>query len=232
MQLETPSTAKQLSLRDLGRGLPYEEGMAIMRQAMADVREGKTPAQLLLLEHANTITKTRQHQNRSFRLSEAEITARGIVVFETDRGGDVTFHGEGQLVGYLVMPLGSLSLEAFVRTLEAALIEALTSFGLPVFRIDGKTGIWIKNEGALPKKLVAIGVGVSGGVTRHGFALNVTTALETFTECIVPCGLEGYGVTSLEREMPDVPALPLLRTRIAHAIAQSFGFVACNAISE
>ncbi len=165
-----------------------------MRQAMEDIElEGN---QLLLLEHRDTITYTRQHGMQALLMPAAEIACRGIELIETDRGGDVTFHGTGQLVGYPILKLpGHMGVVDYVRVLENALIAACVELGVSnAGRMEGKTGVWVGNE-----KLVAIGVGVSRGVTRHGFALNISTDLERFIECITPCGLRGFGVTSLER---------------------------------
>lgn len=213
-----PSTDK-LRVTFLGTRVPYREAMARMRQAMAVVDlEGP---ELLLLEHKDTITKTRQHGTKSFRVSEDEIIARGIDVIETDRGGDVTFHGEGQLVGYLVKRLPDNDLVGYVRALETALIKAMQALSLSnAMRLKGKTGVWLPHQHN-PRKLIAIGVGVSQGVTRHGFALNVTTKLERFTECIVPCGLNGFEPTSLEREMAQVPDFETIREAIVATLNES-----------
>jgi lipoyl(octanoyl) transferase len=187
--------AKELSVRFLGTSVPYLEGMAIMREAMHNV--DTIGPQLLLLEHADTITTTRQHGRTHLHVSEEMLRARGIELIETDRGGDITFHGKGQLVGYPVMRLGSTTPDvgAYVRALEDILITACTDLGVVgCHRVAGKTGVWVNNA-----KLVAVGIGLSKGVTRHGFALNITTDLERFTDCITPCGLTGFGVTSLGR---------------------------------
>jgi len=196
----------KLRICDLGFAVPYDVGMARMRHEMQHVDENGPV--LLLLEHKDTITKTRLHGTRSFRIPEEEIAQRGIEVIETDRGGDVTFHGRGQLVGYLVKRLDDNDLVGYVRALENALIRATRKLGLTnAERLEGKTGVWLPaDELRGQRKLIAIGVGVSKGVTRHGFAFNITTDLERFSDCIIPCGLEGYGVTSLEREMTPTPS--------------------------
>ncbi len=182
-----------MKTRFLGYQISYAEGMKVMRQAMEDIElEGN---QLLLLEHRDTITYTRQHGTQALLMPAEEITRRGIELVETDRGGDVTFHGTGQLVGYPVLKLPTnMGVVDYVRVLEDTLIEACAELGVQnAGRVEGKTGVWVGHE-----KLIAIGVGVSRGVTRHGFALNISTDLERFTECITPCGLRGFGVTSLE----------------------------------
>lgn len=222
-QQETPSTAKRLRVRYLGVGVPYEVGMAHMRTAMLNVDDA---CELLLLEHTNTITTTRQHGEKSLLVSKSAIESRGIEVIETDRGGDVTFHGEGQLVGYLVMRLDPVDLVGYLRSLEGALLSAMRALGIEnAITMEGKTGIWISSATGQLRKLIAIGIGVSRGVTRHGFALNVTTDLEKFTDCIVPCGLEGFGVTSLERELERVPGAEKIRKNVADKITEAFQFI-------
>jgi lipoyl(octanoyl) transferase len=194
----------------IGFAIPYTEGMAIMRRAMAEV--DTLGPKLLLLEHEDTITITRQHGRKHLLVEEDELKRQGIFLFETDRGGDVTFHGKGQLVGYPILRLPSLKtplagafdvdLMAYVRTLENCLLEFVQELGVSdAYLIHGQTGIWVPSKHERAAKLVAIGVGVSKGVTRHGFALNVSTDIERFTKCIVPCGLHGYGASSLEREL-------------------------------
>ncbi len=189
--------ADALRVRFLGTGIPYIDGMAVMRAAMADI--DRLGPQLLLLEHQDTITITRQHGRTHLLVPEEELRARGIELVETDRGGDITFHGVGQLVGYPVMQLESATPDvgAYVRGLEKALIRTCEEFGVTgCHTVPGMTGVWVGNS-----KLVAIGVGISKGITRHGFAINVTTELAKFTDCIVPCGLTGRGVTSLAIEL-------------------------------
>lgn len=159
--------------------------------------------QLLLLEHTDTITVTRQHGIKSLLVSEAELQQQEITLVETDRGGDATFHGTGQLVGYPILQLPvSMGVCDYVRRLELALIKACEDFGVKnTHRKEGKTGVWVGDN-----KLIAIGVGISRQVTKHGFAFNLTTHLERFTACMTPCGLLGYGVTSLERELGQSPS--------------------------
>ena len=170
--------------------------MQAMREAIDQIDiQGN---QLLLLEHQDTITYTRQHGTKHLLLNPDEIAKRGIELIQTDRGGDITFHGTGQLVGYPVIKLSpKVGVVDYLRALEAALIKACHELGIKKAGIlEGKTGIWVENH-----KLIAIGVGLSRQITRHGFALNISTNLERFLDCITPCGLTGFGVTSLEREL-------------------------------
>ncbi len=208
-----------------------------MREAMARVDvDGPT---LLCLEHAPTLTTTRHAGQTHLLLPPTDIAARGIEVFETDRGGDVTFHGTGQLVGYPILRLGpaqtNLDLVGYVRHVECAILDALALLGVKgLHRKEGMTGVWVSSlsetdrerwaADAMAEKLVAIGVGVKGGVTRHGFALNLSTELERYTACSVPCGLKGRGVTSWERLQqqnlaPKIPDLSVVIKAIAEAMA-------------
>lgn len=191
-----------MKTRFLGTQIPYIQGMQAMREAIDQIDIFGN--QLLFLEHADTITITRQHGVKSVFMPESELQKRGIALVETDRGGDATFHGTGQLVGYPILKLpNNIGVVDYVRSLEMALIRACQELGVKNANcLEGKTGVWVGD-----KKLIAIGVGISRQVTRHGFALNITTNLERFTECMTPCGLVGFGVTSLERELGDTPSL-------------------------
>lgn len=186
----------------LGYNVSYDAGMAAMRAAIARVSANPSHIEeLLLLEHADVITVTRHHGRQHVLVSDETLGKMGIEIALADRGGDVTFHGKGQLVGYPILRIPLHGVVDYVRSLEESLLMACTLLGLPdAYRICGKTGIWVGPKEA-PRKLIAVGVGVSRGVTRHGFAFNITTNLERFTQCIIPCGLAGYGVTSLEREL-------------------------------
>lgn len=222
-----------MRVSDLGVDVPYRDGMDAMRAAMARVDEdGPT---LLLLEHAPVITTTRSG-GTAFVSTSAELLAHeGIALVETDRGGDVTFHGPGQLVGYPLVRLCAAGahgdLVGYVRALEDALVRACVRLGVEdAHRVPGRTGVWCDAPVVDPEtlgcnfaqvsrqecKLVAIGVGVGRGVTRHGFALNITTELERYTRHVVPCGLVGRGVTSLERVLPRPPP----RAAVMEVVAQ------------
>jgi lipoyl(octanoyl) transferase len=152
---------------------------------------------LLLLEHPSVITlgaKTRHNRSNVLEMPDA-LAAKGVALFETGRGGDVTFHGPGQLVGYPILDLkpDRCDVHRYVRDLEELLIRSVGEFGIDAARINGLTGIWVGDE-----KLAAIGVRISRWVTSHGFALNVSTDLSQFG-LIIPCGIADKGVTSMER---------------------------------
>jgi len=177
------------------RPTPYAEALCAQERAHAEVREG-APDQLLLYEHPPTVTLGRATAPAHLLASAEELRARGIELHEVGRGGSVTYHGPGQLVGYPIVDLRrrDLSAHAFVRLLEGALIGTLTEFGVQAYARGGLTGVWTDRG-----KIAAIGIRVSRGVTLHGFALNVTTDLSPFS-LLVPCGLASESVTSM-REM-------------------------------
>lgn len=219
--MDTPLTQNdRLLMTWLGGDVEYPAGMAVMRQAMEEVeRAPKGPARLLLLEHAETISVTRQGGLAHLKVTPEDLADAGITLLETDRGGDVTFHGPGQLVGYPVVKLRQaeddrVDLLGYLRALEDGLVAACRALGvLGAHRKPGMTGVWVASIPGAPEntwahddgaaKLIALGVGVRRGVTRHGFALNVTTDLERFTTRIVPCGLTGRPVTSLARLLEE-----------------------------
>jgi lipoate-protein ligase B len=160
---------------------------------------------LLLLEHPAVVTLGRGAHEENLRVSRASLQAEGVEVHEVARGGDVTWHGPGQLVGYPILDLaarGERDLHRYLRRLEAVLGDALESFGVPPRSVPGMTGLFVADprDGAPPRKIASIGVGVRGWVTWHGFALNVDCDLAGFDR-IVPCGLQGVAMTSIAREL-------------------------------
>ena len=181
-----------VSLARLGR-VGYLEAWDLQRRLVAERQAGTGRDTLLLLEHPPIYTLGKRASADNVLLSATELGARGIEVVEVDRGGDVTYHGPGQLVGYPVLALaGVRSVVDYVRALEEVLLTALTALGVPARRVADYTGVWVGEE-----KIAAIGVRVaSGGVTSHGFALNVAPTLEDFAG-IVPCGITDRGVCSL-----------------------------------
>jgi len=185
-----------VTVRRLGL-IDYQTALDLQKDLVERRKQGLIPDQLLLLEHPDVITLgVRTRNDRSHVLATPEsLAADGVEVFETGRGGDVTYHGPGQLVGYPIIDLkpDRCDVHRYVRDLEAVLIQAVASFGIAAGRIPGLTGIWVGQE-----KLAAIGVRISRWITSHGFALNVSTDLSRF-ELIVPCGITGKGVTSMER---------------------------------
>jgi len=191
---------RPLNVRRLGT-ISYDEGVAL-QAALVDARKAdRIPDTLLLLQHPPVITlgvKTRQGP-RHIVATDDTLAAEGVTVHETGRGGDVTYHGPGQLVGYPILNLAPdrKDVHVYVRDIEEVLIRTAAAFGIDAKRVAGLTGVWVGPDGR-EEKLAAIGIRISRWVTSHGFALNVSTHLEHFN-LIVPCGIVDRGVTSLEK---------------------------------
>ena len=183
-----------LKVRRLGV-VGFSEALELQQRLVVSRQQGHIVDELLLLEHPPVITLGVSSKRDNVLASPSVLAGRGIEVHETRRGGDVTFHGLGQLVGYPIMSLkpDRCDLHRYVRDLEEVVIRTAASFDVRSARIAGLTGVWVGTE-----KLAAIGVRLSRWVTSHGFAFNVTTRLDDFS-LIRPCGLRGYGVTSLEQ---------------------------------
>jgi lipoyl(octanoyl) transferase len=181
-------------VEQLGR-VDYTEGLRLQRELVAQRKAGAIPDTLLLLEHPHVYTLGRNAKREHLLVSDEQLRALGAQVFETDRGGDITYHGPGQLVGYPIFDLAKhrRDIAWFMRSLEEVFIGVARDFGIEAGRLAGAPGVWVGND-----KLVALGVHVSRWVTSHGFAFNVSTDLRYF-DWIVPCGLRGKGVTSLEK---------------------------------
>jgi len=188
---------RQCAIRDLGR-LGYNEALAVQHALEAERKQGLGIDHLLFVEHPHVVTIGRNGHEDNVLATAAFLARNGIELHETDRGGDVTYHGPGQLVGYPILDLRSWKRDvgAFVRSIEQVLIDTLEEFGIQARRIAGMTGVWT-GEGDSAAKIAAIGVHLSRWVSTHGWALNVTTDLQYFGY-IVPCGLT-KPVTSMER---------------------------------
>ncbi len=184
------------SLIDLGL-TPYEDALTLQRRLAALRVEGRVGDILLLLQHPPVITLGRGGQKSHLLVPESSLAARGIRFVEAERGGDMTYHGPGQLVGYPILDLAEhgRDLHRYLRRLEGVLIDTLSAFGIAADRWAGRTGVWVAG-----KKIAAIGIHLSRWVTRHGFALNVDMDLAPF-ELIVPCGIQGARATSMAEEL-------------------------------
>jgi lipoyl(octanoyl) transferase len=218
-----------IHLLSLGR-VPYAEALAIQQRVIAARKQNLIGDTLLLLEHPPVITLGRNASRANILASDEWLASRGVEVHEVNRGGDVTYHGPGQLIGYPIVDLRGewpgkrgphLGPVDFVRLVEEALIRTCADFGVMAKRVPKCTGVWTYSE-MCEKKLAAIGVHVSQAVTSHGFALNVTTDLRDF-DWIVPCGIKNRGVTSLEQEAE--PNREPTMDRAIHATARNFGRV-------
>jgi len=220
-----------ISVLQLGT-LDYPTGLRLQAKLVSVRKEGRIGDVLLLLEHTPVITLGRNARSTNIIASPEQLGQRGVEIFECDRGGDVTFHGPGQLVAYPIFDLRafpsqspnrtSMGVIEFVRNLEESLIRTCAELGIPAKRIDGLTGVWTDNAGAQQPeaKIAALGIHISRGVTSHGIALNVNTDLRFF-DLIIPCGIASKPVTSiakvLRREVP--------MQNVAHILARNFGTV-------
>ena len=215
-------------VRILGR-IPYQQAWDLQVQLAGQIAAGEIPATLLLLEHPHTFTFGRSGKPANLLWSEAELKQRSIEVYWVDRGGDVTYHGPGQLVGYPLMPLNVSNLMhtqrssvdgipqadyiGYLRNLEQVLILALNQFGLNGQRLNNLTGVWVNGS-----KIAAIGVKVdSHGISRHGFALNVSPDM-SYWDGVIGCGLVGYSVTCMADLIPTPPPMQ----EVIQAIISSF----------
>lgn len=209
---------RTMEVRRLGL-VPYGEGLAVQEELVRERRAGALEDVLLLLQHPHVITLGSSGDGSHVLLDAAERRLMGIELFETGRGGDVTYHGPGQLVGYPILDLkpDRKDLHRYVRDLEEALIRMLAAYGIEAVRKPGLTGAWVGDE-----KVAAIGVRVSSGwITSHGFALNVSTDLGFF-DAIVPCGIREHGVTSMERLLGRPVAMEEVEDRVVDALAEVF----------
>jgi lipoyl(octanoyl) transferase len=223
----------QLGLIDYQTALELQHSLVELR------KQSRIADTLLLLEHPPVVTLGRNAKAQNLRASIEELAARGVQIFECNRGGDVTFHGPGQLVGYPIFDLRAFTDEhgrrktlgavEFVRRMEEALIRTCGDLGIPTERVKGLTGVWTAADGSQSQaKIAAIGVHISRAVTSHGFALNVTNDLDYF-KLIIPCGISDKPVTSIENEIREGRALRdenvPSRQEVAHMIARNFGRV-------
>ena len=221
-------------LLQLGR-VPFPEALAIQQRVIAARKAGAIGDTLLLLEHPPVLTLGRNATRANILASDELLARKGVELHVVNRGGDVTYHGPGQLVGYPIVDLRGewpgkhgpgvsrryLGPVDFVRLLEEVLLRTCGDFRVPAQRICGRTGVWTLAGGSLlERKVAAIGIHVSQGVTSHGFALNVTTDLRDY-EWIVPCGIADRAVSSLERESPMEP--PPSMEDALNAAARNFG---------
>jgi lipoyl(octanoyl) transferase len=213
-------TARPLcQVRWLGR-IDYLAAWELQRDLVRARRRGQCPDTLLLLEHPHTFTLGRAGRPEHVLWDEAERARRGVALYLVDRGGDATYHGPGQLVGYPIVDLRprGLDLHQYLRDLEEVIIRTVAAYGIQAGRLPGAAGVWVGSA-----KICAIGVRVSQAVTSHGFALNVTTDL-TYFQGIVPCGLPDKGVTSIAALTGQRPALITVAAVLLGHFATVFGY--------
>src|SRR5258708_11402375 len=206
---------------DLGL-MGYAEAYALQKRVVAARKAGAIENMLLLCHHPHVITLGRSGKRENLLASEQVLRQKVLEYHASDRGGDITDHGPGQIVGYPILDLGAIRRDVvwYVRTLEEAMIRATAEFGIAAARVSGKTGIWIR-AGNSEEKLAAIGVHISRWVTSHGFAYNVSTDLRYF-DLIVPCGIAGGKATSLEKFLGRSVEAKEVSPRIARHLGELF----------
>ena len=213
-----------LSVRRLGR-VEYEDGLALQAAYVAARRAGHAPDALLLLEHPPLFTLGRAAKSGNVLVPREELEAHGFELHATDRGGDVTYHGPGQIVGYPIIGLAPdrCDVRRYVRDLEETMIRAVRDFGADAHRVPGWTGIWLGSAASHDaRKIGAIGVHISRWISSHGFALNVDPDLSHF-QWIVPCGIREGGVTSLARELGHAPEIASVESALARHLGEVLG---------
>ena len=209
---------KSLQVQRLGL-VPYADGLELQRRLVDERKAGRIPDTLLLLQHPHVLTVGVKKDGREHILASPDrLASLGVDVFETGRGGDVTYHGPGQLVGYPILDLNPdrRDVHVYVRDIEEVMIRVCADYGLEAGRVKGFSGAWIGDD-----KIGAIGVRISRWVTSHGFAFNVTTDVNFF-DLIVPCGIADKGVTSLAKKIGRQPDMREVEDRFVHHFAAVF----------
>jgi lipoyl(octanoyl) transferase len=218
--------ASSLRVIDLGL-IPYAECWELQDRVAAEVGSGEAAETLLLLEHTHTYTCGRKGGRDHILIGDDDLERERITVLDVNRGGDVTYHGPGQLVAYPIINLHNygdrIDYPGYVRTLEKVLVGALADFAISAHTLDGFSGAWVKPI-AQEEKIAAIGVRVDGrGITSHGIALNVTTNMRFFGN-IVPCGITDKGVASMQQLLPVPPSMDDVKAAFTRRFAEVFGF--------
>ena len=211
--------SRLLEVRRLGV-LPFREAESLQQKLVIERQQGRVPDLLLMLEHPRVITLGVSADRGNVLASEKSLLEQGIKVHQTRRGGDVTYHGPGQLIGYPILSLkpDRCDLHRYVRDLEEVMIRTVNEFGVTATRIPGLTGVWVGQ-----RKLAAVGVRISRWVTSHGFALNITTDLNDFS-LIRPCGIAGKGVTALAQLTEEDVGVARVTDSLARHFADVFTF--------
>jgi lipoyl(octanoyl) transferase len=209
--------------------IPYDEGVRVQAEVERRRLAGEIPDVVLMLEHPPVYTKGRRSSSEELPMGEDWYRMQGIEVVQTDRGGQVTYHGPGQLVAYPVMSLRELrrpdDVHEYVRLMERAIIAAIGDYGIEAGLIDGLTGVWVGSEpppAGDARKIGSIGIHVHKGITTHGLAVNVANDLQPF-EWVVPCGIEACRMTSLTRELGTEQAVGAFADALAGRLGEAYG---------
>jgi len=207
-----------MHLLDLGLE-PYDRALDLQHRLVAARREGRIEDVLILLEHPPVITLGRRGDESNIVASRELLARLGVEVHRVERGGDVTYHAPGQLVGYPILDLRGHRQDVgwYMRSLEEVLIRALSDFGVEAGRVEGRIGVWIGD-----KNIAALGARIEEWITYHGFALNVSPDLSHF-DLIVPCGYSGMGVTSIQEVLGEAPGMSEVRKSVAQRFSEVFG---------
>ncbi len=201
-------------VQDLGR-LDYRTAWNVQLETHAAVAEGRSPPTLLLVEHPPVITFGKKGGRQNLLADPAFLEAQGFSLYDIERGGDVTYHGPGQLVGYPILPIGR-AVRSYLRNLEAVMVQVLATYDVVGEGSPGYAGVWVGDE-----KIVAIGVAIKRNVSFHGFAMNVSTDLTHFSH-IVPCGIQDRGVTSLQKLLGRPVTLAEVKPKLIRAFTDTF----------
>ena len=209
---------KELYLLNLGLE-PYNQALDLQHRLVAARREGRIEDVLILLEHPPVITLGRRGDESNIVASRELLACLGIEVHRVERGGDVTYHGPGQLLGYPILDLRGYRQDVgwYMHSLEEVLIRALADFGVEAGRLEGRIGVWVGD-----KNIAALGARIEEWITYHGFALNVSPDLSHF-DFIIPCGYKGIGVTSMEEVLGEAPEMSEVRKSVAQRFGEVFG---------
>ena len=216
--MDRASAASALQVRRLGR-VPYAEALALQEELRASLGRGEAPETILLLEHPDVITYGRSAKDGHTLQADTDLRRLGYDVFRVNRGGDVTWHGPGQLVGYPLLDLErhGADVHRYLRALEGALVDALAGFGIDARRREGYAGVWLDER----RKIASIGVGLRRWLTLHGFALNVSCDLARF-DVIVPCGLQGVRMVSMASVLGHEPDFAEVTDCVEDALRKAF----------
>jgi lipoyl(octanoyl) transferase len=208
---------RSVTVHDLGT-IPYPNAMRLQREAVVRIQQTGREEALYLLEHPHVITRGRNASGSTLLATPALLARKGVTLFETDRGGDVTYHGPGQLVGYplLLLEPGRRDIRRYVTDVEETVIRALDDFSIAAHRHQSHRGVWVGR-----RKIASVGIRISRWVTSHGFALNVDTDLSYFS-LLVPCGIRGCRMTSMAAELGSVVDLADVKRAIARAFSSVF----------